>query len=103
MKRFWASMIIALSATVFMFYQSGAFAEKPKETKAPVAKEEKKAEAKTEQKPEMKLDISAAPTIQIDKTSLDNGGTVTVTGTAPAGKPVYLEVWAEKEGSCIEV
>ncbi len=97
MKRFWVSLVIALTATVFMFYQSGAFAEKPKETKAPVAKEEKKAEAKTEQKPEMKSGMSAAPTIQIDKTSLSNGGTITVTGTAPAGKPVYLEVWAEKK------
>lgn len=97
MKRFWVSLVVALSATVFMFYQSGAFAEKPKETKAPVAKEGKKAEAKTEQKPEMKSDMSAAPTIQIDKTSLSNGGTITVTGTAPAGKPVYIEVWAEKK------
>ena len=28
---------------------------------------------------------------------MDNGGTITVTGTAPAGKPVYIEVWAEKK------
>ncbi len=35
-------------------------------------------------------------TLQIDKNTLSNGGTITVTGTAPAGKPVYLEVWAEK-------
>ena len=93
MKRFWVSLVVALSATVFMLYQSGAFAEKPKETKTPVAKEEKKAE----QKPEMKSDMSAAPTIQIDKTSLNNGGTITVTGTAPAGKPVYIEVWSEEK------
>ena len=36
----------------------------------------------------------AAPTIAIDKTELSNGGTIKVTGQAPAGKPVYLEVWA---------
>ncbi|HEY6010932.1 MAG TPA: sulfite exporter TauE/SafE family protein, partial [Nitrospirota bacterium] len=35
-------------------------------------------------------------TLQIDKNSLSNGGAITVTGKAPAGKPVYLEVWAEK-------
>lgn len=93
MKRFWLSMVIALTATLFMFYQNGAFAEK---AKAPAAKEEKKAEAKTEQKPEIK-EVLAAPTIQVDKTSLNNGGTITVTGTAPAGKPVYIEVWAEKK------
>lgn len=34
-------------------------------------------------------------TIQIDKTSLDNGGTIKVTGTAPAGKSVFLEVWCD--------
>jgi uncharacterized protein len=38
---------------------------------------------------------AAAPTIAIDKTELKNGGTIKVTGQAPAGKPVYLEVWAE--------
>ena len=38
---------------------------------------------------------AAAPTIAIDKTELKNGGTIKVTGQAPAGKPVYIEVWAE--------
>lgn len=37
----------------------------------------------------------AKPTIQIDKTSIDNGGVIKVTGTAPAGKPVFLEVWCD--------
>lgn len=93
MKRFWISMIIALSATVFMFYQNGAFAEKAKEIKPPIAKETK-SEQKIETKP---LEAIVAPTIQIDKTLLNNGGTIIVTGSAPAGKPVYLEVWAEKK------
>jgi hypothetical protein len=37
----------------------------------------------------------AAPTITIDKSELNNGGVIKVNGKAPAGKPVYLEVWAE--------
>ena len=37
---------------------------------------------------------TAAPTVSIDKTTLNNGGTIKVTGKAPAGKSVYLEVWA---------
>ena len=98
MKRFWLSIIIALTATVFMMYQNGAFAEKTKDMKASAVKEEKKAEPKAEAKPEAKsIEVTTAPTIQIDKTSLDNGGTITVTGNAPAGKPVYIEVWAEKK------
>ena len=36
----------------------------------------------------------AAPTITIDKTEINNGGTIKVNGQAPAGKPVYLEVYA---------
>lgn len=36
-------------------------------------------------------------TAEIDKTALDNGGTIVVTGKAPADKPVYIEVWSEKK------
>ncbi|MDW7972909.1 MAG: sulfite exporter TauE/SafE family protein [Thermodesulfovibrio sp.] len=36
-------------------------------------------------------------TIQIDKKQLKNGGTVIVTGKAPEGKPVYIEVWTEEK------
>lgn len=91
MKRFWLSVVIALSATLFMLYQNGAFAAKPMDTKAPAVKEEAKAEEKKAEP------AAESITAQIDKASLDNGGTITVTGTAPAGKPVYLEVWAEKK------
>lgn len=42
---------------------------------------------------------SAPPpvSIAIDKTSLNNGGTIIVTGKAPKGKSVYLEVASEKK------
>lgn len=36
----------------------------------------------------------AAPTITLDKPSLNNGGEITVTGQAPAGAQVYVEVYA---------
>jgi len=63
----------------------------------PILPSSKGEASKTEEK------ISAPPpgqgtvTIQMDKTSLDNGGQLTVSGTAPAGKPVYLEIYAEKK------
>ncbi len=90
MKRYWLSIAIAISATVFMLYQNGAFAEKPKGAAAPPAAKEVKVEEKAV--------MSSAETIsaEIDKTSLSNGGTITVTGKAPAGKPVYIEVWSEQ-------
>lgn len=87
-------MGFALSAVLFMLYQNGAFAEKPRETKAPATKEEKKIETKVE---ENKVGSLATPTIQVDKTSLNNGGTITIIGTAPIGKAVYLEVYADKK------
>jgi hypothetical protein len=40
---------------------------------------------------------SSPVTIQLDKQTLNNGGTITVSGTAPAGKPVYIEIWADKK------
>lgn len=40
---------------------------------------------------------SGRVTVQLDKTRLDNGGTLNITGTAPPGKPVYLEIYAEKK------
>jgi len=36
------------------------------------------------------------PVFTVDKTSLANGGVVTVTGQAAPGKPVYIEVFNEK-------
>ncbi len=36
-----------------------------------------------------------AVTVTIDKTEINNGGAIKVTGQAPAGKPVYLEIWAD--------
>ncbi len=98
MRRTWLSLVVALAATIFMLYQNGAFAQKPVETKAKAeAKEEPKKDTKAEEKKaeEAKPAETQSITIEIDKTSLNNGGTINVKGVAPAGKPVYLEVWAE--------
>jgi hypothetical protein len=38
------------------------------------------------------------PTVQADKLTLDNGGTIKVSGKAAPGKPVFLEVWSSKKG-----
>jgi uncharacterized protein len=92
MKRTWLGMVVALIAMFIMLVQNGAFAEKPKDkAAAPTAKA---APAKTEAKP---AEPAGKVTIQADKTSLSNGGMITVTGTAPAGMPVYIEIWAEKK------
>jgi hypothetical protein len=37
---------------------------------------------------------AATPSITIDKTSLDNGGDILVTGKAPAGSQVYVEIFS---------
>jgi hypothetical protein len=95
MKRRWVSLVIAVFATLFMVYQSGVFAQQGGGAQAPGAQEVKPAEAQPAQPPAATT-APAAPSIKVDKTTLDNGGTITVTGTAPAGKPVFIEVWAER-------
>lgn len=40
-----------------------------------------------------------APTISVDKTTLDNGGTIVITGQAQPGKPVVIEVYNEHKVS----
>ncbi len=37
---------------------------------------------------------ASAPTITLDKTSLANGGEITVSGQAPAGAQVYVEFYS---------
>ena len=102
MKRFYLSLFIALAAMGFMLYQGGAFAEKATDGTKPAPATLKSAASIasasiTEQK---KATPDEGPqtqevTIEVDKTTLNNGGTITVTGKAPAGRPVYLEVWSE--------
>jgi uncharacterized protein len=36
-------------------------------------------------------------TLSIDKTTVDNGGAVAVKGQGVPGKPIYLEVWSERQ------
>lgn len=38
-----------------------------------------------------------APTIKVDATELTNGGKLKVTGQAAPGKPVFIELWTEKQ------
>jgi hypothetical protein len=88
MKRMWLGILVALSAMFIMIAQNRAFAVNFGENDAAPAA---KAEAAKPAEPAGKVSL------QVDKTSLDNGGTITVTGTAPAGMPVYIEIWAEKQ------
>ncbi|MBA3007958.1 MAG: sulfite exporter TauE/SafE family protein [Proteobacteria bacterium] len=40
---------------------------------------------------------TSAPTINLDKTSLDNGGDFVISGKAPAGSQVYIELWSAEK------
>jgi len=81
------SISLAVFWVVLLFF-AWAFSQqapesKPAETKA---QGEKGPEATQEQ-----------VILQVDKTQLTRGGKLLVTGKAPAGKDVYLEVWAERK------
>jgi len=88
MKRYWMLVVVALSATMVLLCQNWSFGEKPGKAETQETKE-----TQLEQKSE------APVTIQVDRTSLSNGGDIIVNGTAPAGKAVYLEVYADKKMS----
>ncbi len=54
------------------------------------------AKAKTAAKPSPR-EAQPAVSISLDKNLLNNGGTINVSGTAPKGSQVYLEVFSEKQ------
>lgn len=92
MRRLWLSLIVALSATAFMLYQGGSFAQQQTQESQPAAAGEVR---NPEVKDEEAKTNTGAVNIKMDKTSLNNGGTIEVTGTGLPGKPVYVEVWAD--------
>jgi uncharacterized protein len=76
-------LAVLLAFPAMTFFTAGA-QEKTAQTPPPAAPAAAPAEGGT-------------VTLKLDKTELNNGGTISVTGTAPAGKPVYLEISAEKK------
>lgn len=87
MKRFFT--LFTILAVLLSF--SIAYSQNPAETKQPAKPAESKpGEAMQESKP------AEGITVQVDKTQLSAGGKITITGKAPAGKDVYIEVWSEK-------
>jgi uncharacterized protein len=50
------------------------------------------------EQPEVAVGAStAAPTINLDKTSLNDGGDFVISGKAPAGSQVYIELWSAED------
>lgn len=48
---------------------------------------------------EARAALAAAPTLTVDKTTVESGGTVTITGQATPGKPVFIEIFNENRVS----
>lgn len=105
MKRYWLQFVIAMSATVFMWCQSGPLAQQAAQSLPPGAGEAgaaagqggSPAPAGESKVPAAQKELPTGVTIRVDRDALDNGGTVNITGNAPAGKPVFLEMWAERK------
>ncbi len=88
MKRniFYGGLIVP--ALVFALFTGATFAETSRNAASLAAVKTGEAQSSVE---------TEGITAQIDKTVLENGGIITVTGKAPAGKPVYIEVWSERK------
>ncbi len=80
MKRF---ITVFLALFVVLTFSTTGLSQQPVEQKPAEAPKDAQAVEKLE--------------IKVDKTQLSGGGKITVTGKAPAGKDVYIEVWAEKK------
>ncbi len=99
MKRKGMGMILASAAVVLLCCGSVAAAEGVPAggQAASVQAVEPGANTATQAVAENQAGSAALPvTLRIEgNTTLNNGGTIRVTGSAPAGKPVFLEVWSE--------
>ncbi len=91
-KKALISFGIALGAALFMLFQGNFFAVQSEEASMTLSPDSVKTS------PVQKA-AEASPSLQIrvERTSLNDHGTVTLTGNAPAGNPVYIEVWTDQK------
>jgi hypothetical protein len=88
MKRFRTSAAIGLAAGALLLARGiGSAGESPEVSSLPPAREATSAPGAA---------ARPAVTIELDRASLDDGGTIVARGTAPVGKAVFLEVWSEE-------
>ena len=92
-KEVWILFGISLGAALFMFFQGSFFAVQSEGTTVELPQSDSAQAASGGIAPE----VVPAVQISLDKTSLDNHGTINLSGTAPAGKPVYIEVWTDEK------
>ncbi len=89
-KKGWILFGIALGVALFMLFQDCLFAVPSEGTTVVLAQSDSAQAALGQKTPE-------AVQIRLDKTYLDNHGTINLSGTAPAGKSVYIEVWTDEK------
>jgi hypothetical protein len=92
MKGIAAILLGFVTGAFFMLHGDSAFAFPPEGTPHELA-QNGSMQAVSGQK---SAETLPAVRINLDKTSLDNHGTIDVKGAAPPGKPVYIEVWTER-------
>jgi hypothetical protein len=97
-KRNLIIMLLFLLAMGSYYIQPGE-AQNPAAQSAPAAATSSPTAPVAEAAPAAPAVAPPPPTItfSIDKTSVDNGGAISVKGQGVPGKPIYLEVWSEKQ------
>lgn len=84
--------LLGFGVVALAFWISSLITPLSAQDPAPAAPSAPAAEA-----PKAEAPKAEAPTMTLDKTSLSNGGAIVITGKAPAGKPVFIEVAAEDD------
>ncbi len=92
-KNVWILFGIAVGAALFLLFQGGLFAVRSEGTAVVLSQSDSVQAAPGQKSPE----TVPAVQIRLDKTFLDNHGTINLSGTAPSGKPVYIEVWTDEK------
>lgn len=92
-KKVWILFGVALGAALLMLFQDSLFAVRSEGTPVVLSQSDSAQAALGQKAPEA---VQAVP-IRLDNTYLDNHGTINLSGTAPAGKPVYIEVWTDEK------
>jgi hypothetical protein len=85
----------ALGISAWVLFSGGLFAAQPGEAPAAAPTEAVKG-APAQSGGQAAPAAATSVRLSLDKTSLQNQGVVNLSGTAPAGEPVFLEVWSAR-------
>lgn len=97
MKQCRYGLLVVLVCVGLVSFEGAPWAEQPSPPPSSASAQAVQVSMAEGKGPVMGQDASAPVTLKAETSTLDNGGVFTVTGSAPPGMPVYIEVWTEED------